>query len=652
MTELRRKPEVDYYKVLQVDSDAEPEVIEAAYRALSKKYHPDINSAADAMTRMSQINSAYMVLNDPSKRRNYNSLRNTDSKSAASPVSSNPTTNSGYWSPANQPTTGGATSAQNVPKPGPSVAPKPPPPPGNNNGSFRPQNSYPSSNPTPPGAPKRPVPRPAPPEEDLPPRSRAGFWILLTLVVLILLGVGGVLAQEAYFNNPLKTSFLGQASNTSTTPTLGPRPVAPTAAATALPVAPASREQVSNYLNNPDLYAGRVTDVGLTSPDVLQLKVKLAANGAVLNSETPVQGRPADELDQLRQAEATTYNLVYSLFGRFSDLSRINLVVSDRDKPVYRADVARSQAYSFYPWQANQNSADPGEASKTARQNRLAFHFGVTLDDAVRTRLSAPTESNLQNELYTIGLTAFSVTGGPQPVVNYFQVRSQAEMAVDFARIIYTLYTRFPTLDRLQISLSASADKPTKAIDRQLFTQTPLETWAQASYGGAVANGDRLAQKLISDLPATPADLKLIPATITAKFKTAVQVGNWYVVTESVERYDSLSLEGIRFPAAKDRQFVVVRVALRNTADSRQWLLPGERMAFLDTRGPVYQADPAATMLYLLRTPPAAEVPPGPIEASKQGAVYVVFSVPTNTNLATLRLQFQDGDKKAALELG
>ena len=33
----------DYYKILQVASDASPEVIQMAYKALAKKNHPDIN---------------------------------------------------------------------------------------------------------------------------------------------------------------------------------------------------------------------------------------------------------------------------------------------------------------------------------------------------------------------------------------------------------------------------------------------------------------------------------------------------------------------------------------------------------------------------------------------------------------------------------
>ena len=44
----------DYYRVLQVDSTAEQEVIEAAYRRLAHKYHPDLNPAPDAVRQPSR----------------------------------------------------------------------------------------------------------------------------------------------------------------------------------------------------------------------------------------------------------------------------------------------------------------------------------------------------------------------------------------------------------------------------------------------------------------------------------------------------------------------------------------------------------------------------------------------------------------------
>ena len=65
----------DYYRTLQVDPDAEPEVIVAAYRKLAGKYHPDLNSSPDAVGRMQDINAAYAILGDPAQRAAYDYAR-------------------------------------------------------------------------------------------------------------------------------------------------------------------------------------------------------------------------------------------------------------------------------------------------------------------------------------------------------------------------------------------------------------------------------------------------------------------------------------------------------------------------------------------------------------------------------------------------
>lgn len=65
----------DTYKVLQVDPSAELEVIEAAYRRLARKYHPDVNRSPDAAERMKELNAAYNVLKDPARRAAYDRQR-------------------------------------------------------------------------------------------------------------------------------------------------------------------------------------------------------------------------------------------------------------------------------------------------------------------------------------------------------------------------------------------------------------------------------------------------------------------------------------------------------------------------------------------------------------------------------------------------
>jgi|GEM_PF-2654690 len=65
----------DYYAILEIDASAEPEVVEAAYRALVRKYHPDVSSATDAETRIRALNAAYAVLRDPAQRAAYDAGR-------------------------------------------------------------------------------------------------------------------------------------------------------------------------------------------------------------------------------------------------------------------------------------------------------------------------------------------------------------------------------------------------------------------------------------------------------------------------------------------------------------------------------------------------------------------------------------------------
>ena len=65
----------DWYSILQVHESAEPEVIEAAYRRLARKYHPDVSTSPDATETMQRLNDAYAVLSDPGKRSAYDDRR-------------------------------------------------------------------------------------------------------------------------------------------------------------------------------------------------------------------------------------------------------------------------------------------------------------------------------------------------------------------------------------------------------------------------------------------------------------------------------------------------------------------------------------------------------------------------------------------------
>ena len=66
----------DYYKILQVAPDASPEVIQMAYKALAKKYHPDLNPGQEeaAQEKMKDVNEAYEILSDKDKRWQYDQI--------------------------------------------------------------------------------------------------------------------------------------------------------------------------------------------------------------------------------------------------------------------------------------------------------------------------------------------------------------------------------------------------------------------------------------------------------------------------------------------------------------------------------------------------------------------------------------------------
>ena len=59
------------YDILQVIPTAEQEVIDAAYRRLCRKYHPDVNKDMESGRRMNLFNEAYAVLRNQERRVAY-----------------------------------------------------------------------------------------------------------------------------------------------------------------------------------------------------------------------------------------------------------------------------------------------------------------------------------------------------------------------------------------------------------------------------------------------------------------------------------------------------------------------------------------------------------------------------------------------------
>jgi molecular chaperone DnaJ len=65
----------DYYRILQVDPEADAEVITAAFRVLARRLHPDRDSSGVEEYRMAELNRAYAILRDPEQRRQYDAER-------------------------------------------------------------------------------------------------------------------------------------------------------------------------------------------------------------------------------------------------------------------------------------------------------------------------------------------------------------------------------------------------------------------------------------------------------------------------------------------------------------------------------------------------------------------------------------------------
>jgi len=72
----QQQPETeDLYELLQVNPSAEAEVIEAAYRVLARRYHPDVNASTKATAQMARLNAAWERLRDPVRRAEYDRQR-------------------------------------------------------------------------------------------------------------------------------------------------------------------------------------------------------------------------------------------------------------------------------------------------------------------------------------------------------------------------------------------------------------------------------------------------------------------------------------------------------------------------------------------------------------------------------------------------
>jgi DnaJ-class molecular chaperone len=89
-------PERDYYEVLGVSRDATPEAIKKAYRALARKYHPDVNPGdKTAEGHFKEVQQAYDILSDQEKRARYDRFGHAAFEGMAA---AGPRTSASEWS--------------------------------------------------------------------------------------------------------------------------------------------------------------------------------------------------------------------------------------------------------------------------------------------------------------------------------------------------------------------------------------------------------------------------------------------------------------------------------------------------------------------------------------------------------------------------
>ena len=64
---------VDYYELLQISPNAEPETVHRVYKMLAQRYHPDNPETGDT-TRFLLLNDAFNTLSDPALRISYDEI--------------------------------------------------------------------------------------------------------------------------------------------------------------------------------------------------------------------------------------------------------------------------------------------------------------------------------------------------------------------------------------------------------------------------------------------------------------------------------------------------------------------------------------------------------------------------------------------------
>ncbi len=79
---------MDPYRVLHVHSSAPQVVVRAAYHALARLYHPDLNGGSIADERMAELNKAYAMVSTDAKRAAWAHQQNAAASAKVAPSTS------------------------------------------------------------------------------------------------------------------------------------------------------------------------------------------------------------------------------------------------------------------------------------------------------------------------------------------------------------------------------------------------------------------------------------------------------------------------------------------------------------------------------------------------------------------------------------
>jgi hypothetical protein len=80
----------DLYAILGVDREASEDAIQAAYRKLARRWHPDVNSDGGAAVQFAAVSQAYAVLGHRERRETYNRSLRSDSVGPPPPIVTQP----------------------------------------------------------------------------------------------------------------------------------------------------------------------------------------------------------------------------------------------------------------------------------------------------------------------------------------------------------------------------------------------------------------------------------------------------------------------------------------------------------------------------------------------------------------------------------